>query len=305
MIAPTFWTRGPGKKLRGNPTAVALVLYLSTSPATNMIGLFYQPLPMICHDLGLGSEAELRALLELPAVREVVRYDFEAELVWLPEHAREQLGDVIKTGDKRRPSIERELAAFTGHPFAEAFRSRYGAAFSLSMPLPSPIEAPSEGHAPCLHAPVSVSVSRSVSVSGSAEQSESAEQLPANDPVERETSCPLDLLAKLKTVNVHTDLAKALNVDVSSVEKALEEFVAYWTIGAGMGKRRRNWPARARERVRQLANEGRLPAPAETGPSWREEMKAQQQAFDAQRRDAVHDPAELDRLLAGIGRGAE
>jgi len=289
MVSPTFWTRGPGKKLRGNPTAVALVLYLSTSPATNMIGLFYQPLPMICHDLGIQDD-QLRALLALPAVAEAVQYDFDAELVWLPDHAREQLGDVIKAGDKRRPSIERELAAFAGHRFAAAFAARYRAGFSLDLkPLPAVADAPSEG-LPAAQEPLFPSPSPSPSpvLDQSPDPDPPAREAPAVEPVwdERETTCPLDIVARLKAKGVHVDLATALRVDVDSVVAELEETAGYYTIGKGIGQTRRHWSLIFRERVRKRAGEGLLKAPG---------------AVDhAQRGMTGADLSEVDRALSSI-----
>lgn len=78
---------------------------------------------------------------------------------------------------------------------------------------------------------------------------------------ERETPCPLDLVDKLKASGVHVQLAEGLKADVESVLEELREFVSYWTVGAGTGKRCRHWPAKARERVRQRAREGLLKPP--------------------------------------------
>lgn len=78
---------------------------------------------------------------------------------------------------------------------------------------------------------------------------------------ERETPCPLDLVEKLKTNGVHVELAEALKIDVESVLWELREFVSYWTIGEGTGKRRRHWAAKARERVRKRHAEGMLKPP--------------------------------------------
>lgn len=84
-----------------------------------------------------------------------------------------------------------------------------------------------------------------------------------SEPVweERETSCPLDLVEKLVAKGVHVEMAEKLRVEVDSVLWELRDFVSYWTIGEGMGKRRRHWAAKARERVRKRASEGSLKAP--------------------------------------------
>lgn len=124
-------------------------------------------------------------------------------------------------------------------------------------------------------------------------------QAPAPPPVaevswdEREISCPLDLVDKLKASGVHVQLAEALKVDVVSVVAELQEFVSYWTIGAGMGQRHRHWPRKARERVRKRALEGLLMAP---GAVEHAEHAGQQTARGKARVDAV-----VEQVLAESG----
>lgn len=61
-ISPLFWTRGSGKQLRGNAHAQLVAIYLVTCPAANMIGIYYQPLVTIAHEIGLSID-ETRAAL--------------------------------------------------------------------------------------------------------------------------------------------------------------------------------------------------------------------------------------------------
>lgn len=151
IVAPSFWLRGSGKKLRGNSNAQVLALYFMTGPAATMIGMYYQPLTTILHETGLSREAFDRAL---PAVAEIARYDLEAELVWLPEGAAWQIGERMKEGDKRLKGVLRELDMFGEHPFATEFVRKYEIAYGLAghallavepaaKPLTSPLQAPS------------------------------------------------------------------------------------------------------------------------------------------------------------------
>lgn len=146
-VAPTFWTRGSGKKLRGKPEAQVVALYLFTCPASTMIGIYHLAIPTMAHEIGLSVERAERALAEVIQL-DIARYDADEELVYLPEGARYQVGERLKPGDKRVKGIEAALAQFARHPFALDFAQRYAGDFGLTVapsePLRSPFGAPSE-----------------------------------------------------------------------------------------------------------------------------------------------------------------
>lgn len=129
QIIPTFWVRGSGKKLRGNVAAQLLALYFMTAPSSNMIGLYYIPVNTICSEVGI-SEETFRELI--PLISEIVKYDFEAELAWLPECASYQIGKNMHGNDKRKGTVIRELEMAGSHPFAEEFLLKYGKEYGLS-----------------------------------------------------------------------------------------------------------------------------------------------------------------------------
>ncbi len=129
-VAPTFWTRGSGKRLRGKPNAQVLALYFMTGSTNNMIGLYYAPRTTILHDTGI-SEAELDATLAIVADVGIAYYDPENELVYLPEGARYQIGEVLKPGDTKRKPILAALKLHGSHPFALQWIARYYDAYSL------------------------------------------------------------------------------------------------------------------------------------------------------------------------------
>lgn len=83
------------------------------------------------------------------------------------------------------------------------------------------------------------------------------------DPDERITPCPLDLDRKVPP-GLLDELADGYHVPRAAVERALAEFVAYWTLGPGSGKRRRNWPKQFRARCHDLAKRGELGSPPES-----------------------------------------
>ena len=149
-VAPTFWTRGSGKALRGNPLAQVVALYLFTSPGASMTGLYYLPLPTLCHETGLAHGAARESLKKL-AELDLAFYDEAEGLVWVPEMAKYQIGPSLRAGDKRIRGVEREVETFRGHRFFSDFVARYKDAYLLAIEAPSgvfasPIEAPSKPH---------------------------------------------------------------------------------------------------------------------------------------------------------------
>lgn len=102
------------------------------------------------------------------------------------------------------------------------------------------------------HQPLSLPLPKSLS-NPEGEQ-ESAPALPDNwDGSDREMSCPLDLRERAVALKIDVHLAEKLRADVESVRESMREFVSYWTIGAGMGQKRRHWMRKLRESVRKEA----------------------------------------------------
>jgi hypothetical protein len=151
-VHPTFWTRGTGKKLRGDKEAQLCASYLMSCPAANMIGIFHLSLPQLCNDTGLTLEDAWKGLARL--LREgFAFYDESDELFWVPTMARWRIGDSLtargKNGnpDRRIAGIRKSLVPFKGHLFYTQFLDRYADAYHLkdlvevvgaSKGLPSP-----------------------------------------------------------------------------------------------------------------------------------------------------------------------
>lgn len=152
-VRGTFWVRGSGKKLRGNPEAQVLAMYLMTCCQGTLCGLFSIALPTIAHETGLRLERIPELLAD---ISEIAKYDPEEELCWVPNAAREQIGEKLAAKDKRRAGLLRELKQFEGHKFHQEFTDLYGEAYALEgHTRPSegavgdelcPLEAPSKGH---------------------------------------------------------------------------------------------------------------------------------------------------------------
>lgn len=158
-IAPTFWTRGSGRRIRGDKEAQLVALYLMSSPQTNMVGIFHLVLPTLCHETGLTLE-EARKGLARCSEEQIAFWDEEEELVWVPALARYQIGEELTLGkggkpDHRVKGVERAIAPFKGHRFYDMFLERYAAAYLLtelekeaptkglpSPDVPDPVPAP-------------------------------------------------------------------------------------------------------------------------------------------------------------------
>lgn len=151
-IAPAFWKRGSGKRLRGKPGAQVLALYLMTCEQGTACGLFNMSVTIMSHETGLTPKQTEDALAVL-AAEDLAHLDEDAELVWVPGTALHQVGAELKPGDKRRIGILEELRRCGSHRFVADFYARYGTAFSLPPPPPSvakmlharPLEGASDG----------------------------------------------------------------------------------------------------------------------------------------------------------------
>jgi len=168
-VYPGFWTGETGKQLRElGRNEQLLALYLVSSPLSNMIGLYYLPLPTIVHETGISQQGVAKGLQRLSELQ-FAHYDQKAEHIWVPEMARYQLAPALQEGDNKVKGVERELQNYIKSPFAPAFIARYSEPYHLDAEsllkeigrgLEAPLEPPSEG---LLKGPCPVSVNDQVS----------------------------------------------------------------------------------------------------------------------------------------------
>lgn len=142
VVSPLFWTGDTGRLLRKYPDAQRMAAYLITCPNANMIGLYYLPLPVLCHELSLTTKGALKGL---ERVKEVGFADYEgaSEIVFVYEMVRFQVGESLKANDKRVKGIDRELQQYRKSPFYNDFLLRYKELFHLKSEI---YEAPCKGH---------------------------------------------------------------------------------------------------------------------------------------------------------------
>lgn len=148
-VAPQFWTGKTGKALRAQGSHIQVcALYLITCPSANMIGVYYLPMPTLCHETGSTLEGASEALRSLSEVG-FSRYDAPSEYVFVPEMAFFQIGPSLSPKDNRHVALLRELEIVKKTPFYDDFMTRYRTAYHLDegKPLESPLEAPSKPEA--------------------------------------------------------------------------------------------------------------------------------------------------------------
>lgn len=130
-VTPKFWVGETGRAMRGEPLEVRVVaMYLLTAPHSNMIGLYYLGPPTLAHETGIPVDRALDALGRLETLG-FASYDHEAEMVWVHEMARIQIGESLKPSDNRVVGIQREYDALPDCRFLGAFFDRYAEPFSM------------------------------------------------------------------------------------------------------------------------------------------------------------------------------
>jgi hypothetical protein len=156
-VSPKFWTGDTGQELaRRGSEALVVGLYLMTSPHSNMLGLFYQPVLYIAEETGLTPEAAQKGLVDC---MEAGFCDFDpiSKMVWVFEMAGYQIDSELKATDLRVKGIRKDYAALPNNPFLAPFFERYAGAFHLDvrrefvpkgkgaqLSLVSPFKAPSK-----------------------------------------------------------------------------------------------------------------------------------------------------------------
>jgi hypothetical protein len=173
QIVPSFWT-DPDIKRQLTLEQKALLIYLITSPHSNMIGLYYLPLEYASAETGLEVKT-IRGHLA-GALVGFGTYDEETEEVFVHNMARYQIADELKGGDKRKKSVERLLTGIHSGRLRREFLTRYS---NWGLIVPASVgEAPSEGgsEAPSEGAaqapPHAIAVTRAVTGAGTATDSD-------------------------------------------------------------------------------------------------------------------------------------
>jgi hypothetical protein len=130
-VAPQFWTGRTGKRIRAlGGDAQRVALYLLTCPNATMTGLYYLPLPTLCHEVGISSQGALKALRSLSEA-DFACFDEPSEHVFVPSMARFQIGDTLAERDKRVAGVVNELLTMRGSRFLRDFVAKYEQSYHL------------------------------------------------------------------------------------------------------------------------------------------------------------------------------
>jgi hypothetical protein len=131
-VSPRFWQSSPtGKAIRKKGAeAVVVAMYLMSSPHSNMLGLYYQPLLYMAHETGLGVEGASKGLQGCIEAG-FCCFDEPSEMVWVHEMALYQVGEELKPGDKRCVGIQKDYDALPDCPYLGPFFDRYASVFHL------------------------------------------------------------------------------------------------------------------------------------------------------------------------------
>ena len=154
-VSPKFWTGETGREIRrldkegGSQGAskgvegALVALYLMTSPHSNMLGLYYQPILYMAHETGLGIEGAKKGL-QVCIEAGFCAFDEASEMVWVYEMAAYQIANELKASDLRCKGVQKDYETVQDCPFLDAFFDRYHDAFHLKKRRST--KAPSKPH---------------------------------------------------------------------------------------------------------------------------------------------------------------
>ena len=130
-VEPKMWHGHTIKALRKCTDGVIVGRYRMTSPQSNMLGLFSQPILYMAHETGLGIEGATKGLRHCIDVG-FCSFDEESEFVWVHEMARYQIANELKASDLRCKGIQKDYDSLPDNPFLGEFFDRYADAFHLT-----------------------------------------------------------------------------------------------------------------------------------------------------------------------------
>lgn len=247
-LGPTFWTGETGKSLRKRGSKALLVAaYLISSPHSNMLGLYYQPVMYMAHETGLGIEGAtegLHACIECS----FCSYDDETEMVWVHEMAAWQIADSLSSGDKRCKGIQKDYDALPDNPFLGAWFDRYTDAFHLTRrrQKPEADHVSAKGHTKPHRSQEQEQEQEqyllpSVVGSGAAQNAAPPTPPPAFDGLNADALNGKSVVPIASNWQLPEDWgidAEALGWKPAEVVREAEKFRQYWVAGRGKSTRR-------------------------------------------------------------------
>lgn len=256
-VSPRFWTGETGRAIRKLGAECQVVaFYLFTGPSANMLGLYYLPMPTLCHETGRPLKGALKALRSLRETN-FAYYDHPSEQVYLPNMAREQIGERLKRKDNRHIAVVKELHQLRKTPFFNDFLEKYRDAYELQdiaiePNLLSPLEAPWK--------PL-----RSQEQDQKQEQKQEQEQegsAEGSGTSRGERATATRIPENFELTGPRMDIAVAEGVDPV---RTIAKFIDYWKSVSGAKARKLDWEATWRNWCRSEADRtGRNGSPRKT-----------------------------------------
>jgi len=340
-VSRRMWTDERFRKLsKPKPNAQTLWQRLLTGPELGCVpGLFRAREGGIADDLGWSVKAFRKCWNEIATSR-MAEADWAAGLVWVPNaivHNEPQSTNTIigwrlallelpECDLKRRAlAVIREHLEGMGVVWVEAFEKATAEAKSKPRAMPSPMAKAKPSGKPSRiqeqeqdkeERDQRPPISKDLTGTG-------AQEAPPTTPTglgfedAAETICPLNLLEQAKAAGVFEAIHGHLGCEVRALEHHAHEFVSFWTIGKGMGRRKRLWVRELRQRLITLHHEGKLAVPGERPvdperAALGERRAAAQKAAEERRIAELNERAralvgdgpvnfDLKALIAGIG----
>lgn len=131
-VAPQIWINDTGRQIKKLGIEARVVsLYLETNPSACMTGVYYIPIVLISHDVGLSIDQTSKTLNELVDIG-YCSYDFESEYVWVHDMARDQISSELKPKDHRVKGVKKIIDTLPALPFKQDFIERYNESLCLT-----------------------------------------------------------------------------------------------------------------------------------------------------------------------------
>ena len=244
IIRSKFWSQGSGKRLRGNPEAQVLALYMMSCSQGTLCGIFPTNLVTISHETGIKLE-KLPALFR--DIAEIAQYDDESELAWVPNTAREQIGESLSPRDNRRCALVRELSRFQKHKFGMEFASMYSEAYELEGASKGLRRGFEGAPKPLVQSSSVLDLDQVVTPETESEITEAISTIKSADISQSPVNCP----SKPINDDALATISGTYGASLEAVTDMRREFVVYWTVGKGIGRRHTlgQWAAKCRERI--------------------------------------------------------
>jgi len=132
-VSPEFWTGETGSKIQeAGKDAVIVAMYLMTCHHSIDTGLFRIPIAYAVEDTGLTATEIEGAILDLQSIS-FLTYDKEQSVVFVHEMGRYQIGEELKSTDKRVKGVEKRIDPYKKSILYSAFLKKYASNWCLQV----------------------------------------------------------------------------------------------------------------------------------------------------------------------------